>query len=35
LLLKRLIEQLGFVIQRELEDKNRHERNWGCFAVKR
>jgi hypothetical protein len=32
--LRRLLEQLGFAIQREFKDVNRHELNWGCVAVK-
>jgi hypothetical protein len=32
---KRLIEALGFDIEREFEVTERHELNWGCFATKR
>ena len=33
--LKRLIQHLGFEIERDFEDSDRPETNWGCVAVKR
>jgi len=33
--LKRLIEQLGFVVKRDFSAEKRPERNWGCVAMKR
>lgn len=33
--LERLVDQLGFSIQRTFSDSNRPELNWGCFAVRR
>ncbi len=32
---RRLIESLGFEVQREYSDEMRVEKNWGCFAVKK